>query len=110
MKIVRLMVLVGGLCALTLTADAADWPQWRGPDRTGVSKETGLLKAWPKDGPPKLWSVKGCGSGFSSVAVTGDVIYGTGSNRGKNVAWALKVSDGTPVWETPYADGGDPNA
>ena len=32
-------------------AQAADWPQWRGPDRTDVSKETGLLHTWPEGGP-----------------------------------------------------------
>ncbi|HYV34373.1 MAG TPA: hypothetical protein VE988_01635, partial [Gemmataceae bacterium] len=41
-----------------------DWPQWQGPDRTAVSKETGLLKTWPKDGPPLLWKATGCGEGF----------------------------------------------
>ena len=30
---------------------AADWPQWQGPDRTRISKETGLLKEWPNGGP-----------------------------------------------------------
>jgi hypothetical protein len=33
------------------SAIATDWPQWQGPDRNAVSKETGLLKEWPKDGP-----------------------------------------------------------
>ena len=100
--------------ALTLTlalAPAADWPQWRGPDRTGVSKETGLLKSWPKDGPPKDWVAKDCGGGFSSVAVAEGFIYGTGRKDGKNIAWAKKEADGSPVWSTPYAnDGGEPNS
>src|SRR5947199_4066591 len=98
--------LIGALCPLI----GADWPAWRGPDRTGVSKETGLLKTWPKDGPPKVWGVKGCGGGFSSVAVVNGTIYGTGSARGKNVAWAKKESDGSDVWTTPYSDEGhEPN-
>ena len=93
------------------TAAEFDWPGWRGPDRTGVSKEKGLLKEWPKGGPPKSWTVKGCGKGYSSIAVTGGFIFGSGSKGGKNVAWSLKESDGSPVWETPYAnDGRDPNA
>ncbi len=29
----------------------ADWPQWRGPQRDGISRETGLLKQWPAGGP-----------------------------------------------------------
>jgi len=36
---------------LSVAAGEFDWPQWKGPDRTGVSKETGLLKKWPKGGP-----------------------------------------------------------
>jgi outer membrane protein assembly factor BamB len=96
---------------LSLPLFAADWPQWRGPDRDGVSKETGLLKTWPKEGPSRVWGVSGCGGGFSSVAVADGVIYGTGSAKGKNVAWAKKESDGSPVWSTPYADGGaEPNS
>jgi outer membrane protein assembly factor BamB len=97
--------LMGG-AALTLTA--ADWPQWRGPDRTGVSKETGLLKTWPKDGPPVAWTVKGCGKGFSSVAVAGGVIYGTGLKDGKEVLWARKEADGSELWATAFADDGKP--
>ena len=41
---------------LSLVACAADWPQWRGPDRNGISPETGLLKTWPKAGPPLAWT------------------------------------------------------
>lgn len=45
-----------------------DWPQWRGPNRDGVSTETGLLAAWPNDGPKLLWEQQ-VGEGFASVAV-----------------------------------------
>jgi outer membrane protein assembly factor BamB len=92
------------LAARPAAPAGADWPQWRGPDRTGVSAETGLLKTWPKEGPPKVWSVTGCGGGFSSVAVADGVIYGTGTARGKNVAWAKKESDGSAIWTQPYSD------
>jgi hypothetical protein len=43
------------------TALADDWPQWQGLNRTAHSKETGLLKEWPKDGPPLAWKIKGLG-------------------------------------------------
>src|SRR5439155_3799926 len=42
----------------------ADWPQWQGPDRTGLSKETGLLQQWPASGPPAVWSISGLGAGY----------------------------------------------
>ena len=40
-----------------------DWPQWRGPNRDGISAEKGLLKEWPKGGPPLAWQAKGAGEG-----------------------------------------------
>ena len=48
------------LSGVVLTAQApssTDWPQWRGPNRDGISRETGLLQAWPKTGPPLVWTV-----------------------------------------------------
>ena len=64
------VVLVVAIGAVSLRAE--DWPQFRGPNRDGVSKETGLLQSWPKDGPPLEWSVKGLGSGYSTVSIAGD--------------------------------------
>src|SRR5882724_9581634 len=46
----------------------ADWPQWRGPNRDGVSTATGLLTDWPETGPKVLWS-QPTGAGYSSVVV-----------------------------------------
>ena len=57
--------------ALSATASALDWPQWRGPDRTDVSKETGLLKTWPDEGPKQVWLFKNAGQGYSGPAVVG---------------------------------------
>ena len=54
---------------------AADWPQWRGPNRDGVSKETDLLKEWPSGGPKLLWQVKDLGDGYSTPAVVSDRLY-----------------------------------
>ena len=48
-------MLVGIVCAAGVLS-AADWPQWRGPQGDGISKETGLLKEWPGDGPPLAWT------------------------------------------------------
>jgi len=63
---------------LLLTASrlpAADWPQWRGPQRDGHCAETGLLAEWPKDGPKLLWQATNIHSGFSTPSVVGDRIY-----------------------------------
>jgi outer membrane protein assembly factor BamB len=80
---------------------AADWPQWRGPDRTGLSKETGLMKTWPKEGPPKAWTASNLGIGFGTPVVAGGKVYGLGTRDGKDGLWALKESDGSELWFTP---------
>ena len=89
-------------CAFLLSsASAADWPQWQGPDRNGISKEHGLLQEWPKDGPPLAWKIKGLGGGYSAPSVAAGRIFGM-SNRGNNeVVWALSEKDGQQLWATP---------
>ena len=88
----------------------ADWPQWRGPQRNGLSPETGLLKEWPKDGPKLIWQMKDIGSGFSTPSIVGDRIYVL-SNRGldNEFVQALAVKDGKPVWTARLGKVGNPN-
>src|SRR5215475_11861024 len=52
-----------------------DWPQWRGPERNGISKDTGLLKQWPSSGPQQTWSISNLGEGYGSLAIKGDRIF-----------------------------------
>lgn len=89
---------------LAPVAGPNDWPQWRGPNRDGISAEKGLLKEWPKDGPQKLFTVEGCGGGYSSVAVAGGFIYGTGKLNDKECLWCRTEADGKEVWNTPFAN------
>ena len=53
------LLLVAAAFTQSALCGQFDWPQWQGPDRNAHSKETGLLKAWPKDGPTLAWKVKG---------------------------------------------------
>jgi outer membrane protein assembly factor BamB len=96
------MFLVAALAGgLSLSAVASDWPQWRGPQRDGISQETGLLKQWPKDGPKLLWEAKEIGSGYSTPSVVGDRLYvlnNTGSDN--EFVEARSVADGNKVWST----------
>lgn len=62
-------------------ATAEDWPQWRGPNRDGVCRETGLLKAWPQDGPELLWEISGLGTGYSTVSIVAGKLYTMGDRR-----------------------------
>jgi outer membrane protein assembly factor BamB len=99
MRRLALAGVVVGLCAVP--AVALDWPQWRGPQRDGISQETGLLKEWPKAGPKVVWQSDKVGSGYSTPAVVGDRIYLIG-NEGKKKEFveALSAQDGSQVWST----------
>lgn len=81
-------------------AKSFDWPQWQGPDRNAVSKETGLLKEWPKDGPPLAWKAKGLGGGDSAPSVAGGKLFGMSARGGDEVVWCLSEKDGTELWAT----------
>src|SRR5678815_4764064 len=88
------------LCAAVLmsSVSAADWPQWQGPDRNAISKETGLLKEWPKDGPPLAWKISGLGGGDSAPSIAAGRIYAMGTRGEDEVVWALSERDGKEIW------------
>ena len=72
-------LLVGPVLeAVAPAAEPAGWPYWRGPNRNGKSPDTGLLKQWPTDGPKKLWQADDIGKGYSTVTLSGGLIYTTG--------------------------------
>jgi outer membrane protein assembly factor BamB len=75
--------------------------EWRGPDRTGIYNETGLLKKWPDGGPKLLWESAKMGDGYSSATVTDDAIYVTGRKDSSDVLTALTL-EGKIKWETVY--------
>jgi len=77
---------------------AADWPQFRGPDRTDNSSETGLLKTWPQGGPKVVWMNKDAGLGYAGYAIVGDTLYTMGA-RGEEQLIAISVKDGKEKWK-----------
>jgi outer membrane protein assembly factor BamB len=81
-------------------ARADDWPQFRGPDRSGASKEKGLLQSWPKGGPKLLWTCKDAGLGYSSLAIVGDRLYTLGARRDNTYAICLDVTSGKEIWHS----------
>jgi outer membrane protein assembly factor BamB len=101
--------LLKPLLAYTLTAflvlahttRADDWPEWRGPNRTGVSAEKNLLAQWPAGGPKLLWSVADLGVGYSGPAVVGDTLYVMGTRGDTEYLLALDVSSGKESWALP---------
>ncbi len=106
------LVLVCGVPAALHAARKAtsnEWPQWRGPNRDGISPETDLLDSWPTEGPPLVWKATGLGDGYSSVAVTDGKIYTLGRSGGKEQIVALSGDDGKILWSTPTGGSDSPN-
>jgi outer membrane protein assembly factor BamB len=98
------------LLSVAAPASGEDWPQWRGPQRDGISKEKGLLKEWPKDGPKLLWQVKDLGQGYSTPAVVGDRLYVI-SNKGLDEEYveARNAADGKQAWSQRIGMVGNPD-
>jgi len=105
-----LQILAFGAFSTPTILHATDWPQWRGPNRDGISQEKGLVKEWPKDGPKLVWQVKDIGAGFSTPAIVGDRIYVL-ANEGLNNEFveALSVSDGKKIWFITIGKVGKPD-
>ena len=105
MKNVRGLFLVIALCAFAseaLAQTAALWPQWRGPNRDGISKETGLLKQWPADGPPLVWKTAGAGRGYSSFSISDGKLFTMGLRGDREYVVAFDVATGKEVWATSH--------
>ena len=75
-----------------------DWPQWRGPNRDGISSDTGLLKEWPEEGPKLLWQVDSVGVGYSSLVVKDGRVFTQGDLDGVEHIVALDSNDGKLLW------------
>ncbi len=89
---------------LTLsTAWAADWPQWRGPDRNNISTETGLLRTWPAGGPKVLWETS-VAQGYAGVSIKDGLAYINDYDEDKkeHAVRCLSLDDGTEVWRWSY--------
>jgi len=87
--IAGLAILVASISGSAFAQAAGDWPQWRGPNRDGISKETGLLKEWPKEGPKLVWKAQGAGQGYSTLAISGGRIYTLGLRGDREFVIAL---------------------
>jgi outer membrane protein assembly factor BamB len=94
-------VILGIFVVITSAAlQAADWPQWRGPNRDGRSAETGLLTSWPREGPRQLWTASGLGEGYSSLAIAGGRVFTQGQRGSRQYVMAFDVKTGSRLWET----------
>lgn len=87
-----------------LVAVADDWPQWRGPNRDGISREKGLLQSWPKEGPPLVRTITDVGGGSSSPFIAKGRILLTGHSEGQERVHCFAL-DGKRLWSAKYDSG-----
>jgi len=107
-RTLSLVVITCGTIALPIFA--SDWAQWRGPSRTGVSTETGLIDQWPQAGPRLVWQAKEIGDGYGSAAVVGNRVYILGNEGLENeFVQALDATNGREVWQERIGKVGNPD-
>ena len=101
---VLLLATVVSLCVAgqVMAQASANWPQWRGPNRDGISKETGLLKQWPAEGPPLVWKAMGAGRGYSSFSISNGKLYTMGLRGEREFVVAFDIATGKEAWATPH--------
>jgi len=106
-------LLFGSMIALFVlpnVSESADWPQWRGPDRDGISDETGLLQRWPQSGPKLIWQVHDLGDGYGAPSIADGTIFAVvNSGLEQESVVALDAKDGSPRWSTPIGKVGNPD-
>lgn len=100
------MALAGALLTLA-TAQAADWPQWRGPDRNGIATDQPrLARAWPAGGPPQLWKTESIGAGdsygYSTPVVANGRVYLFVPTTGLDMIYCFSESNGATLWRKDY--------
>lgn len=95
--------------AAVTTATAADWPQWRGPNRDGISEETGLLQEWPEEGPKLLWQVNDLGGGYGAPSVVDGKIYLVVNEGLEQESVKALDANGKQLWSTPIGKVGNPD-
>jgi outer membrane protein assembly factor BamB len=99
--------VLAGLLALTTAAPllAADWPQFLGPERTGIAPDKGLLRAWPEGGPKTLWTID-LGPGFGGPAIADGKVYLMDrmgdKNQAKDALRCLDLATGKEEWNLTY--------
>lgn len=96
------------LCCFASLVVAADWPQFRGPNRDGISPEAAVLKGWPASGPKVLWKAP-LGEGYSQIVSVKGRLYTLAQQGEEQVALAFDGATGKQLWRAridgEYNDG-----
>ena len=88
-----LAILAGG----QVPAEAADWPQWMGPNRDGISQESGFSKQWPEEGPRVVWRIK-AGRGFSGISIVDGRLYTMYNSENAEFVVCMNADTGEEIW------------
>src|SRR3989337_948956 len=94
-----LCVVLTLLTLLTTNAWSAEWPQYRGMNRDGVSKETGLSKTWGAEGPRVIWKVP-LGEGYSGMSVVNGRICTMDAQNGNEYVVCFDAVTGKEIWRS----------
>ncbi len=87
----------------------ADWPQFLGPNATGMSSEKGINKAWASRPPKALWRAPMGDDGYAGPAVAGGLVFILDVQNGQSCVKALSLATGKQKWATPVPDSGGSN-
>ncbi|MFP6614145.1 MAG: PQQ-binding-like beta-propeller repeat protein [Pirellulales bacterium] len=101
LKIVSCLVVLFVALNVDAQTDHA-WPQFLGPNRNGISAETGLLDRWPAGGPTEIWRARG-GVGMSGLAISRNRLLTMIQTDGKQHVICLDANSGKTIWQTPVA-------
>jgi outer membrane protein assembly factor BamB len=102
---VNLRICICGLLFLAEVGQSEDWPNWRGPNFDGVTRET--LPSTLPDEPKVSWRTK-VGVGFSSVSVSRGRVFTMGNADETDTVWCLDADSGRVIWKHSYACALDP--
>jgi len=99
---VRIRVAIS-LSFVSLAGRADDWPQWRGPMRDGVWRETGIVERLPEGGPRVLWRTP-IGPGYAGPAVAEAKVFVTDRRKAEGVerVLCLDAATGKILWTHAY--------
>ncbi len=92
------LIALGAICLTP--AFAADWPQFRGPNRDNISKETGLLRQWPAGGPKVLWTIP-VNQGYAGAAIVNGRVYHHDYDSATSEwrVYCRNLADGKEIWQ-----------
>ena len=102
MRSVRNAVLWSFVLVVTATARADDWPQWRGPQRNGISREAGWLKGWPESGTPKVAWRATVGKGHAAISIANGRAFTMGWDGEQDAVFCFDALTGNPIWRQSY--------